>query len=160
MQGHEKLAKKLQNCARINSLLIRVSNLSWNFFLLSTSKEMRIFLNERWQKSMYRLATFSFLAEDSPFACTHIHRKKKKRNTQSLSDQTNDTNFFDENDRASRNRCRRRLNVTAAMEEIPRGFTAVSTGQDEYEWNRFPVRLSPSHFYICICICRTWGGRD
>lgn len=50
------------------------------------------------------------------------------------------------------------LNVTVVMEEISRGTShQYERERDEYEWNGFPVWLSPNQFYICIRICRTRG---
>lgn len=44
------------------------------------------------------------------------------------------------------------------MEEISRGTShQYERERDEYEWNGFPVWLSPNQFYICIRICRTRG---
>lgn len=50
------------------------------------------------------------------------------------------------------------LNVTVVMEEISRDTShQYERERDEYEWNGFPVWLSPNQFYICIRICRTRG---
>lgn len=50
------------------------------------------------------------------------------------------------------------LNVIVVMEEISRDTShQYEHERDEYEWNGFPVWLSPNQFYICIRICRTRG---